>query len=198
MNARPRKAEIIVLGRGLAAAALAALLVARGRTVALLVEEPSWERGMRTAKAGALTGTDAELAAHGSALLPAWQAARLPGISSAEEKEPPVWSLDYDLLLPALGEQVAAAERCWLAMDTHVRGISVIEGAILGAIAEDSRYDARVLVNAAEDERQSAFARMMREPQRVQGAWRINGVAGSPLLALGHAAQLAEQLKEKP
>jgi hypothetical protein len=210
MTARPRKVEIIVLGRGLAAAALAALLVARGRAVALLVEEPGWETGQRRDAPGEHQGEHIVLAERGALLLAEWQAAGVPGLS----REGAHWLLDYDRLLPALGEQIAAGERSSVALGTHVRGISVIEGAILGAIAEDARYDARIVVNAAQDERHAAFGRMMREPHpldphayfagmtEVKGAWRISGVAGWPLLGLAAAAHLAEQLtapsEEKP
>ena len=75
---------------------------------------------------------------------------------------PPLWLLDYEQLLPALAERIAAGKRCWVAEATRVRGISVIENAILGAIAEDARYDARQLINAAEGKRYASFARMMR------------------------------------
>lgn len=238
MTARPRKVDTIVLGRGLAAATLAWALAQAGRRVALLVEEPGWAADLHPAWVAAHpTGEQATLAARGAAMLQAWQAQGLPGIT-----EQPIaggeslWLLDYDRLLPALGEQLGAGEGCWCAVGTRVRGISVIENAILGAIAEDARYDARQLVNAAEDERHSAFARMMRHPRTldlqpsapvlptplprleqptlalltaprphdrgapvaeetpVRGAWRLAGVAGWPLLALGLAADLADRL----
>lgn len=225
MSARPRKVACIVIGRGLAAAALAAQLAARGTRVALLVEEPGWEEGQRLARAAWPEGERAALALQGLALLAEWQAAGLPGLTPMDEG---CWRLDYDQLLPALGEQLAAHEGCHLAYGTRVRGISVIEGAILGAIAEDARYDARQLVNAAEDARHSALARMAREPHgelalkpftphelpdatpyaqdqgplhvgptAIQGAWRLSGLAGWPLLALGAAAQLAAQLSKE-
>ncbi|HEX8681196.1 MAG TPA: hypothetical protein VF707_02710 [Ardenticatenaceae bacterium] len=238
MNARPRKVEVIILGRGLAAAALADALAQSGRRVALLAEEPGWERGTRPAWRGWHIGAQTAFAVAGAEMLAGWQAAGLPGITEHDVGHAyPFWLLDLDQLLPALGERVAASAGCWVATETRVRGVSVIENAILGVIAEDSRYDARHVVNAAEDERHAAFARMMREPQSlalshftptpdetvavsasnqvsypaatpflrdepaptlgptsVQGAWRIAGVAGWPVLALGAATQLAAQL----
>jgi hypothetical protein len=168
--------------------------------------------------------------------LAAWQVEGLRGIESYSLADaPPLWLLDYDELLPALGERIAAGTGCWVAEGTRVRGISVIEKAILGAIAEDARYDARQLINAAEDKRYRAFSRMMRQrdaldllpftptqstiPQAspdgqasypnvtaferdrhpptleqtsVKGGWRIRGVAGWALLALGVVAGSGE------
>lgn len=246
---KARKSEVIVLGRGLAAAALAVLLVEQGRRVALLVEEPGWEQGVRPAWPGwhlpipgvapaAAHEAPDRLAAAGAALLAKWHAGALPGIEAQQVGHPdPLWLLDYGQLLPALGARVAAGERSWCAENTHVRGLSVIENAALGAVAEDARYDARVVVNAAEDERHAAFSRMLRQPgalalstvvpepsasprladsalaafpgaqpfardggtlyvgpATVKGAWQVRGVAGWPLLALGAAAWLAEQV----
>ncbi|MDQ4075438.1 MAG: hypothetical protein M3220_04235 [Chloroflexota bacterium] len=238
MSTRPRKVETIVLGRGLAAAALADTLRQQGRRVALLVEAPGWEQGTRAAWRGWHRGSArAALAERGEVLLKEWQAVGLPGITFHDVgHELPVWLLDYGQLLPAIGECIAAGEDCWVAVGTRVRGISVIENAILGAIAEDSRYDARQAINAAEDERYAAFARMMRHPDKldlvpvtptdnlrlgirddgssawpgaspfvrdrsevaieetpVMGAWRVRGVAGWPLLALGATTRLTEQ-----
>ncbi len=195
--------------------------------MALLVEAPGWERGARATRPDSHSDpARVALAEAGAALLQGWLAEGLPGIARADEAGDDNWLLDYDKLLPALGERVAAGERCWLAVETRVRGISVIENAILGTIAEDSRYDARQVVNAAEDERYAAFARMIRQPDvleltqegghhgspplprdrsalaigetAVRGAWRMRGVAGWPLLALGAAAQLAQRLVESP
>lgn len=219
MTARPRKVETIVIGRGLAGAALAEALVQRGKRVALLVEEPGWEQGVRPASQVWHTGEErTALAEAGVARLRAWQAEGLPGIEQQDDG----WLLDYDKLLPALGKRVAAGERCWMVVGTRVRGISVIENAVLGVIAEDARYDARQVINAAEDERYANLARMMRQRDAldlrptsldtppasfprdhsdlalgetaVAGAWRVRGVAGWPLLALGAAARLAEAL----
>ncbi|MGB0386884.1 MAG: hypothetical protein ACPGWR_18880 [Ardenticatenaceae bacterium] len=243
MITRPRKVEVVVLGRGLAAAALADGLAQAGRRVALLVEEPGWERGIRPAwegwhMTGGPEGVKREaLAAEGAKRLLAWQEDGLPGIMShALEDGSALWLLDYDQLLPALGARIAAGERCWVAEGTRVRGISVIEHAILGAIAEDARYDARQLINAAEGKRYASFARMMRRPHSldlapfpptasgplratkegqaaypnatpfprdrshplmeettVKGGWRIRGVAGWPLLALGIVSQYLQE-----
>ena len=264
MITRPRKVEIVVLGRGLAASALADGLVQQGRGVALLVEQPAWEGGLRPgwegwhvanepgnvgANPSARPGGKREplaagkreglplLAAEGAKQLAAWQKEGLPGISSHPlGNRPPLWLLDYDQLLPALGERIAAGTGCWVAEGTRVRGISVIENAILGAIAEDARYDARQVINAAEDKRYAAFARMMRrrhsldlvpftptastsvngtqdgqaaypnalpfnrdrhqpmiEETTVKGAWRMYGVAGWPLLALGMVARYLQK-----
>lgn len=168
---RPRKVEVIVLGRGLAAAATADRLVEQGRRVALLVEQPGWETGWRPAWQGWHSADEKhkELAAKGADVLAMWQADGLPGITShTVDSEYPLWLLHYEDLLPALGERIAAKERCWVANETYVRGISVIEHAILGAIAEDARYDARELINAAEGKRYTAFARMMRRPHTLQ------------------------------
>lgn len=238
MNARPRKVDVIVLGRSLAAAALADVLAQGGRRVALLAESPGWERGVRPAWQGWHIGQSTAFAQAGAALLAQWQNAGLPGIATHDVGHVyPLWLLNLDALLPALGEPIAATEGCWVATETQVRGVSVIENAILGAIAEDARYDARHVVNAGEDERHTAYSRMMREPHAldlspvtpqvsdtvyldareqigypgavpftrdqtgvtvgptsVQGAWRVAGVAGWPLLALGAAQQLATQL----
>ena len=55
-----------------------------------------------------------------------------------------------------------------MAHETYIRGISVIENAILGAIAEDARYDGRRVINAAEGKRYASFARMMRRRHTLQ------------------------------
>lgn len=165
MNARPRKVEVVVLGRGLAAAALGDQLAASGKRVALLVEEPGWESGARAAwQEWHLAPETEPLAAAGSARFQAWHEAGLPGLQPPSDERGPYWRVALGTLLPALGERIAATEKCFVAVGTRVRGISVIENGILGAIAEDARYDARVVVNAAEDERFAAFARMMRHP----------------------------------
>lgn len=242
MITRPRKVEVIVLGRGLAAAALALLLAQRGRRVALLVEEPGWDSATYPAWQGWHHAKEQRVrAAAGAALLAQWQTAAMPGIAAHPTDAGPLWRLDYAALLPALGQRIeqlgepeegtrADRRSTWIAQATRVRGISVIENAILGAIAEDARYDARAVVNAAEDARYSAFARMMRQPASldlrpvtpdlppdtpatwpaaaalrdhaalevgatpVVGAWQLRGIAGWPLLALGAALRLAEQL----
>ncbi len=168
---RPRKVEVIVLGRGLAAAAMANQLVEQGRRVALLTEEPGPETGLRAAWQGwhSTDQTCKELAAKGAETLSMWQVDGLPGITSHTiDSEYPLWLLNYELLLPALGERIAAGERCWVANETYIRGISVIERAILGAIAEDARYDGRQVINAAEGKRYAAFARMMRRRHTLQ------------------------------
>ncbi len=169
---RPRKVEVIVLGRGLAAAACAKQLVEQGRRVAWLVEQPGWETGWRPAWLGwhLANPERLQLAKKGAQELAMWQADGLPGISShiIEESQYPLWLLNYEELLPALGERIAAGTTCWVANGTYIRGISVIESAILGAIAEDARYDARELINAAEGKRYAAFARMMRRPHTLQ------------------------------
>lgn len=133
---RPRKVDIVVLGRGLLAATLALLLAERGKKVALLVE------------------------------------------GSAELVDPTT--------LPLL-ERINTFEKCYAVVGTRVRGISVIENGILGAIAEDARYDSRIVVNLAEDERQTAFRRMMHQPPAaytgparivpttVTGGWHLEG-----------------------
>lgn len=46
----------------------------------------------------------------------------------------------------------------------RVRGISVIGDEVLGAVSEAARWDAPAVVNAADDERAMAVARMAREP----------------------------------
>jgi hypothetical protein len=166
-SARPRKVEVVVLGRGLAAVALAWLLADQARSVALLVESPGLELGPRPAWRGWHHGEHPSIAAAGEEQLRAWYEAGVPGIDAHDAGEWPLWLLDYGLLLPALTEQIAGKKGCFTAMGTRVRGISIIENRALGAIAEDARYDARGVVNAAEDDRYAAFARMMRQPHSL-------------------------------
>jgi hypothetical protein len=169
MNARPRKVDVIVLGRGLAAAAAADALALAGRRVALLAEAPGWERGVRPGWQGWYIGQPTVFAAAGAATLERWQAEGLPGLTPHDVGHLyPLWLVNLDELLPALGERIGAAPGCWVATETQVRGVSVIENGILGAIAEDSRYDARHVVNASEDERHAAYARMMRKPHELE------------------------------
>lgn len=139
---RPRKVDVVILGRGLLAATLALLLAEREKRVALLVEAPGWD------------------------------------VSAGSD----------EASLQLLGERLEQFEKCYCVVGTRVRGISVIENAILGAIAEDARYDSRVVVNLAEDARHSAFARMMHQspavsttgvtrivPATVTGGWQLEG-----------------------
>lgn len=165
---RPRRVEIIVLGRGLAATALADLLAAAGRRVALLVESPGFESDRRPAWRGWHTESAAALAAQGQRLLKQWTDDGLPGIHPIPANNPPAALLDLNHLLPALGARVAAAEGCYLGRGGRVRGISVIENTVLGAIAEEARYDGRIVVNAAEDGRYNAFARMLHRPSHLE------------------------------
>ncbi len=155
-TARPRKVDIVVLGRGMVAATLALLLAERGKRIALLTEATTPES-------------------------------------------------DLDPLIQAMGERLAAIEKCYFITGTRVRGISVIEKTILGAIAEDARYDAPVVINAAEDDRHAAYARMMHQPRStyqgvariapttVKGGWQLEGTpdpATIPQLAHTAAYQL--------
>jgi glycine/D-amino acid oxidase-like deaminating enzyme len=167
-SARPRKVEVVVLGRGLAAVALAWLLAEQGRSVALLVESPGLESGPRPGWRGWHRGPPSSLAAAGEEQLRRWYDAGVPGIEAHDAGEWPLWLLDYDLLLPDLADGLRAQKGCFVATGTRVRGISIIENRVLGAIAEDARYDARSLVNAAEDERYAAFMRMMRQPDNLE------------------------------
>lgn len=189
---RPRKVEVIVLGRGLAAAATADQLVQQGRRVAWLVEQPGQETGWRPAWPGWHVTNQArlQLATKGAEQLAKWQADGLPGISSHELDHPhPLWLLNYEQLLPALAERIAAGTRCWVANNTYIRGISVIEHAILGAIAEDARYDGRQVINAAEGKRYASFARMMRRPHRLQlASFRPTAATGISATADGNAS----------
>lgn len=152
---RPRKVDIVVLGRGLLAATLALLLAERGKKVALLVE-------------------------------------------GNEERVDPA-------ILPLI-ERINTFEKCYAVVGTRVRGISVIENGILGAIAEDARYDSRIVVNLAEDERHAAFRRMMHQssptyigparivPATVKGGWHLEGTvdpATIPHLAETTANEIA-------
>lgn len=161
-TARPRKVDIVILGRGLLAGTLALLLAERRKRVAWLVEA---------------TGT-------------------------ADDDTP---ITDIDPLLQAMGERLAAIDKCYFITNTRVRGVSVIENAILGAIAEDARYDAPVVMNASQDERYAAYARMMRQPKvtyqgaarivptTVKGGWQLEGSVDPlsiPLLAQSAADQL--------
>lgn len=222
---RVQKVEIVVLGRGLAAVALAAQLAAQGRAVALLAEALPLAGGVWPASLADHEGDAGALAEAGAAQLMAWQGEGVPGIAGADG----VWQVDYDALLPALAARVEAGPRCAVATEGRVRGLSVIEGAFLGAIAEEARYDAKRLVNAAEDDRYTAFSRMLRQPHAleffpfaptasenaahatpqpprrtapapvaeemtVRRAWRMHGVTGWPLLAVGLARNLAERL----
>lgn len=69
----------------------------------------------------------------------------------------------YDALVSAV--QDAGAEL----LQTRVRGISVIEGRILGAVSEAARFDARHDIFASEDpDRAHALSRMALEPITVQ------------------------------
>jgi thioredoxin reductase len=132
---RPRKVDVVVLGRGLLAATLALLVAERGKKVALLVE-----------------GDEA-----------------------------------VDPTVASMMERINTFEKCYAVVGTRVRGISVIENGILGAIAEDARYDSRIVVNLAEDARHAAFARMMHQsptaytgaarivPTTVTGGWHLEG-----------------------
>jgi hypothetical protein len=139
---RPRKVDVVVLGRGLLAATLSLLLAERGKKVALLVETPGWDIGV--------------------------------GSDEAEFQR--------------IGDRISQFEKCYCVVGTRVRGISVIENAVLGAIAEDARYDSRIVINVAEDARHAAFARMMHQPPltyngtgrivpaTVKGGWQLEGV----------------------
>jgi hypothetical protein len=169
MSARPRKVQVIVLGRGLAAIALAERLVAAGKQIALLAEAPVLEQGTRAGYRGWHRSTHAAtMAAQGKELLQQWQAEGVPGLTTSVVDGPfPLWLIDYDRLFPELIRRIAAGEKSHVAESTRVRGISVIENAVLGAIAEDSRYDARQIINAAEDERYAAFARMLRHREQL-------------------------------
>lgn len=101
-----------------------------------------------------------------------------------------------DEYLAAIYERIATFEKCYAVVGTRVRGISVIENSILGAIAEDARYDSRIVVNLAEDERHAAFARMMRQPTptyngsarivaaTVTGGWQLEGNIAQANVAL--------------
>jgi glycine/D-amino acid oxidase-like deaminating enzyme len=111
-----------------------------------------------------------------------------------------------DATLTALYERVASFEKCHCVVGTWVRGISVIENVILGAIAEDARYDSRIVVNASQDERHAAYARMMRQPKNeysgaariapatVMGGWQMEGTltatTDSAAIATDAAAQI--------
>ncbi len=133
---RPRKVDVVVLGRGLFAATLAVILADRGKKVALLVE-------------------------------------------GNEETVDPA-------LFPLI-QQLNSIEKCYAVVGTWVRGISVIENSILGAIAEDARYNSRLVLNLAEDARHAAIARMMHQspatytgparivPTTVTGGWQLEG-----------------------
>ncbi|MCB0078206.1 MAG: hypothetical protein KDD73_12400 [Anaerolineales bacterium] len=194
---RPRKVELIVLGRGLAPALIAARLAEAGRRVAWLVERP----GLQTGRIQI---------AQGDAPLDAWLQEWQPGGGSSPAGEG--WQLDLDMLLPALAAQVAAHDHCWATVGTWVRGISVIEQRVLGAIAEDSRYDAKRIVNAAEGPRYAAFARMLRHPESfrtdrrtpplpasatpVEGAWQLSA-EGDATTALTAALGLADHLVDR-
>ena len=161
---RVQKVEVVVLGRGLMALALADLLVSQGRAVALLAEQPTFAGGRWPATLAEHTGAALPLAEAGAAQLAAWQDEGLPGLTGGAG----TWQVDYGALLPALADRIAAGTRCAVVTEGRVRGLSVIEGAFLGAIAEEARYDARLVVNAAEDERYASFSRMLRQPHALE------------------------------
>lgn len=298
MTARPQKADVIVIGSGLAAHALAWLLARQGRRVALLAEaDPApwalpdfvlWQPvGPRLA--AALRGWDVLAAVAESLEGPAWTPLEAhPLLAPGDEPElaarlarandraltaaAPGGStrlrgvlFEPARLLPAMARAVEARGGA-VERGARVRGISVIEDEVLGAVSAAARWGAPVVVNAADDERAMAVARMAREPldltfvpaplihcrtsgedvaatlhgearwndaaggsyvlgaspllqptgacrtlamvtrsaltqpplagpaERVRGSWRLLGTAGWPLVALGAATQLAEQL----
>lgn len=121
---------------------------------------------------------------------------------AADDPAPP----HDDSELNALYERVASFEKCHCVVGTWVRGISVIENAILGAIAEDARYDSRIVVNASQDERHAAYARMMRQPKNeyngaariapstVMGGWQLEGQVTATTDSAALAADAAAQI----
>ncbi|HBY95500.1 MAG TPA: hypothetical protein DEP84_16350, partial [Chloroflexi bacterium] len=196
MTARPQKADVIVIGGGLAAHALALLLTRKGRRVALLAErrplpaalpdfvlwQPAGPRLTAALRGGetldalieslpGLTWTrlearlrlapedERELAARLALAGERHRTMRAPG------RSPLLHGVLFETgqALPAMAQAIEAGggivERA-----ARVRGISVIGDEVLGAVSDAARWDALAVVNAADDERAMAMARMAREP----------------------------------
>lgn len=197
MSARPQKADVIVIGSGIAAYASALTLARSGLRVGLLVERepervtlpdfPLWQpqgprltaalRGWRawweeiqpSLSEPVSTRLEARL------LLTNGEKQALDGRLSQTGDSPRVaqttdggWLFqgalfDLDRLFAAMAQAITSAGGV-VQSGARVRGVSVIEGQILGVISEAARWDARILLNASDDERAMAVARMAREP----------------------------------
>lgn len=90
--------------------------------------------------------------------------------------------------------QAAGAE----ILHTRVRGVSVIEGQILGAVSEAARFDARHDIFASEDpQRAHALSKMALEPIRVQHRTlplrRLQSISDTPVCSTGGMLWPAEE-----
>lgn len=180
--ARPGKAEIIVIGEGLAALLLSLEAARAGRHV-VLVREQDWPvppgpaewpsvplMGGRERQALARKGWDVLVSL--ADRLPGVRVGEVSWLESAEQtgeadrRVPTLW-LDAGRLLPALAEE---ARRAGVeVVHTAVRGISVIERQALGVVTEARRWDGRCVVIAAEEAaRAYALTRMAQDPQKVE------------------------------
>ncbi|MDQ7028530.1 MAG: hypothetical protein Q9O62_01480 [Ardenticatenia bacterium] len=175
--ARPGKAEVIVIGEGVAALLVAHRLGLAGRRTVLVLEAPfrpppgpaEWMTvpliGGAERQALAQSGWE-HLEHHGNAL-PGLRFGEAEWVAeeSAPRRVPALW-YDAARLLPALADR--AGEAGVKVVCTRVRGISVIEGRVLGVVTEARRWDARRLVIAAEQrERAHALTRMAQVPQQI-------------------------------
>lgn len=170
MSARTQKADAIVIGGGLAATAAARFLARAGRTVTLILESEGLPPPLADFPALHRLPQRRDLAAAGLTLLAAegagvgWAplAARVVGPPLPDSAtELPGALVDQPALMAAWRDEVRAAGGRVVA--TRVRGLSIIEGVVLGAITEAGRWDAPLLLNASDDERAIALGRMARE-----------------------------------
>lgn len=177
--ARPGKADLLVVGEGLTALLLALEAGRAGRRV-VLVREHGWPVPPGPAEWPAVSpmgGAERRALAQPGWSLLASLAEHLPGVHLGEiawleasdtspQRVPAAW-LDAGRLFPALAEEVkrAGVE----VVRTTVRGISVIEGQVLGVVTEARRWDGRGMVIATEEAaRAYALTRMAQDPQRVE------------------------------
>ncbi|GEM_PF-6328373 len=191
--ARPGKADVVVIGEGITALLVAHSLAQAGwRTVLIREQESPPPPGPAEWPAvPAMGGAERRALARAGHRALDELAGHLPGLRAGEaewlgadfsghalpRRVPALW-YDIGRLLPALATR--AAEAGVDVVRTRVRGISVIEGRVLGVVTEARRWDARRLVLAVERAgRTLALTRMAQAPLKVpEITWPLRRLRG--------------------